>query len=183
MLHACADWVPGDPRDPATNFGPLASAGQKERVLGYLQRGIEGGARQLYGDGVAVPTRGEYVAPAVLMVDRPSNEAFREEIFGPVLSVIPARDPDHAFELANDGSYGLAATLWTTSFSSAHRFTRQAKAGSLQVNGCNEPGDEPLLAAATEPYRASGIGVEGGMAGLQAWMRRKSVLMSFGRPS
>lgn len=182
VLHACADWIPGDPQDPATNFGPLASAGQKERVLGYLQRGIEAGARQVYGADVAVPERGEYVSPAVLMVDRPSNEAFREEIFGPVLTVIPARDPDHAFELANDGSYGLAATLWTTSFSSAHRFTRQVKAGSLQVNGCNEPGDEPLLAAATEPYRASGIGVEGGIAGLQAWMRRKSALMSFGRP-
>lgn len=179
VVESCGDWIPGDPLDPDTNFGPLASAGQKQRVRGYLERSIAAGARPLRGPDAALPEQGEYLAPTVLEVDQPSNEAFREEIFGPVLTVIAARDRDHAFELANDGSYGLAATLWTTSLANAHRFTRGIKAGSLRVNGCNQPADEPLLAAATEPYRNSGIGVEGGMAGLEAWMRRKSALMSF----
>lgn len=179
ILPACTDWIAGDPLDPTTNFGPLASASQKRRVLGYLDRSLEAGANRIHGEGIALPAQGEYVAPTVLMVDRPCNEAFREEIFGPVLTVIPARDRAHAFELANDGSYGLAATLWTTSLASAHRFARQVKAGSVRVNGCNDPADEPLLAAATEPYKGSGIGVEGGIEGLRAWMRRKSALISF----
>lgn len=183
VREACADWVPGDPLDPDTNFGPLASARQRQRVLGHLDRSLAAGARRIHGSDIVLPDQGEYVAPTVLQVDGPDNEAFREEIFGPVLTVIAARDREHAFALANDGGYGLAATVWTTSLANAHLFIRRIKAGSLRVNGCNQPAHEPLLATATEPYRGSGIGVEGGLPGLEAWMRRKSALMSFDNPA
>ena len=177
---ACEQWVPGDPLDESTNFGPLGSTRQQDLVRGYIADGLEQGARQVYGQNVALPAAGAFVAPTILAVTDPAAGVLQEEIFGPVLAAIPARDAAHAFELANASRYGLSACLWTTNLARAHTYISQTKAGMIRVNGSNQLAEEPLWVSASEPYQASGVGPEGGLNGLESWMRRKAAFISYG---
>ncbi|MDA8370727.1 MAG: aldehyde dehydrogenase [Nocardiopsaceae bacterium] len=129
----------GDPLDPATEMGALVSEGHRERVLGYVETGTAEGARLLTG-GTRMDGRGYYLAPTVFDRVDPASRLAREEIFGPVLSVISFDDLDEAVELANATEYGLAAGLWTADLSTAHRVSRRLRAGTVWVN-CYEEGD------------------------------------------
>ncbi|MGP4115309.1 aldehyde dehydrogenase family protein [Streptomyces sp. 4N509B] len=125
--------VVGPGTDPATRVGPLASERQRETVTAYLRRGREEGARQVSADR-EVPATGPYVAPVILDHVRPEMTVAREEIFGPVLSVLRVRGVEEAVTVANDSAYGLAASVFSTDIDVALRFLRAVETGMVHVN-------------------------------------------------
>lgn len=126
--------VVGDPLDPASTMGPLVSAKQLERVLGYIESG-SGGARLLAGGGSALAASGGYFANPTVFADVDVSSAiWREEIFGPVLAITIFDTEDEAVELANRSEYGLAASVFTDDIRRAHRVSRALHAGTVSVN-------------------------------------------------
>ncbi|MFI6561265.1 aldehyde dehydrogenase [Streptomyces sp. NPDC050534] len=131
----------GDPLDPATEMGAMAGERHLERVLGHIGTGVEQGARLRAGGGrTDTGTGGSFLQPTVFDRVDPGMRLAREEIFGPVLSVLAFDDLEEAVRLANATDYGLAAGLWTSDLSTAHRVSRALKAGTVWVN-CYEEGD------------------------------------------
>ncbi|MCT7317336.1 aldehyde dehydrogenase family protein [Ralstonia sp. CHL-2022] len=160
----------GNPRQPGVQMGPVAKKQQFERVNRYIQRGIEEGAELLAG-GVSSPDQGWFVKPTIFANATNSMTIAREEIFGPVGTVIPFDTEEEAIALANDSEYGLAATIWTQDLTRAHRVAAKVKVGAVGVN-CWSPLDANL------PWgglKSSGIGREGGLAGAQAYTEEKVV--------
>ncbi|ASL28212.1 aldehyde dehydrogenase [Azotobacter chroococcum] len=135
LLEALKTWRPGHPLDPATNVGALVDHQQLDTVLGYIEAGLNEGASLLAGGRrVLEETGGTYVEPTVFDGVSNAMKIAREEIFGPVLSVIAFDTPEEAVQIANDTSYGLAAAIWTRDLSRAHRTARALRAGSVWVN-------------------------------------------------
>ncbi|MEE1833108.1 aldehyde dehydrogenase [Streptomyces sp. SP17KL33] len=131
----------GDPLDPATEMGALVREAHLDRVLDHIGTGVEEGARLLAGGERDLHhTGGSYLRPAVFDRVEPGMRLAREEIFGPVLSILTFDDLDEAVRLANATEYGLAAGLWTSDLSTAHRVSRALRAGTVWVN-CYEEGD------------------------------------------
>jgi gamma-glutamyl-gamma-aminobutyraldehyde dehydrogenase len=132
---------PGDPLDPGVNMGPLVTTEAQQRVLAYIESGKREGAQLRFGGGVpAGLEKGAYVAPTLFTeVDNRMTIA-REEIFGPVASVIPFDGLDEAIAIANDTIYGLAAGVWTRDLDKAHRLIKEIEAGVIWVN-CFDEGD------------------------------------------
>ncbi|WP_394436762.1 aldehyde dehydrogenase [Streptomyces sp. SGAir0957] len=131
----------GDPLDPATEMGALVGEQHLARVLDHVRAGADDGARLRTGGArTLTQTGGAYLEPTVLDHVAPDSRLAREEIFGPVLSVLTFDDLDEAVALANGTEYGLAAGLWTSDLSTAHRISRALKAGTVWVN-CYEEGD------------------------------------------
>jgi aldehyde dehydrogenase (NAD+) len=133
-VAAAAKYTVGDPTDPATRLGPLASAAQRDRVLSYVDRGIAGGAKMVHGGG-AVPEAGYYVAPVVFADVDPDSVIAQEEIFGPVLSLIRYADEDDAVRIANNTRYGLAGSVWSGSRDHALAVARRLRTGQVDING------------------------------------------------
>src|SRR6478672_10332645 len=149
------DWIVGDPMDDTTRVGPLITKSHMEKVLGYIDAGRAEGARAVVGGGrVREDSGGWFVAPTIF--DRATNQMTiaREEIFGPVLSVIEFEGEDEAIAIANDTDYGLAASLYTENVRTAHRMARAIKAGVVGVNNYSE-GD---LTTPFGGFRQSGFG-------------------------
>ncbi|TMR06701.1 aldehyde dehydrogenase family protein [Actinomadura soli] len=165
-------FAPGDPLDPSTRLGPMVSRAQLERVRGFIDTGVSEGARVVTG-GSGPPDgfdRGHYVAATVLAdVDQDATVA-QEEIFGPVLSVIPFRDEDEALQIANNSRYGLAGGVWAAEKDRALAFARQVKTGSIDVNG---GAYNPM--APFGGYKQSGLGREMGRFGLDEFLETKSI--------
>ncbi|WP_338784794.1 aldehyde dehydrogenase [Streptomyces sp. DG1A-41] len=131
----------GDPLDPETEMGALAGRAHLDRVRDHVRHGVEEGARlRTGGERLLAETGGTYLEPTVFDRVHPGSRLAREEIFGPVLSVLAFDDLDEAVRLANATEYGLAAGLWTSDLSTAHRVSRALKAGTVWVN-CYEEGD------------------------------------------
>ncbi|WP_089104970.1 aldehyde dehydrogenase [Streptomyces hyaluromycini] len=131
----------GDPLDPATEMGALVGEAHLERVQGHIAAGREQGARlRTGGERTLAESGGSYLRPTVFDRVDPGMRLAREEIFGPVLSILAFDDLDEAVRLANATEYGLAAGLWTSDLSTAHRVSRALKAGTVWVN-CYEEGD------------------------------------------
>ena len=128
-------FAPGDPLDPATKLGPLVSAEQFARVLGYIDAGRKAGAKVVAGGEKALTeTGGYYVQPTVFDAVRNDMKIAQEEIFGPVLSTIAVADIDEALKVANDTIYGLAASVWTNDIRKAQRAAKAIRAGVVWVN-------------------------------------------------
>jgi len=164
----------GDPFDPLTTASPLINGRQLDRVLGYVARGQEEGARLVCGGqrGDGDLAAGNFVLPALFAdVDNDMTIA-REEIFGPVLVAVPFTDEDEAVRLANDTEYGLAATVWTTEVKRAVRMAKAVRAGTIGINGYQL---EPHVAFGG--YRQSGLGREGGRTSIEAYTEVKTVLI------
>lgn len=132
---AATGYVPGDPLDPATSMGPMVDVSQQKQVLNYINIGKQAGARCILGgDAPSGLKRGAFVAPTIFTgVDNTMTIA-REEIFGPVASIIAFEDYDEAVQIANDTSFGLAAGIWTSDLGTAHRFARDVEAGMVYIN-------------------------------------------------
>ncbi|MFF8018728.1 aldehyde dehydrogenase family protein [Streptomyces sp. NPDC007929] len=131
----------GDPLDPETEMGALVGRAHLDRVRDHIRHGVDEGARlRTGGDRLLAETGGTYLEPTVFDRVDPASRLAREEIFGPVLSVLAFDDLDEAVRLANATEYGLAAGLWTSDLSTAHRVSRALKAGTVWVN-CYEEGD------------------------------------------
>lgn len=167
------EWSVGDPRDPATAIGPMVSELQWERVQRYIRRGIEEGARTVVG-GPGRPEgldHGYFVRPTVFADVTNDMTIAREEIFGPVLSVITYRDDDHAVEIANDTTYGLHAYVFSSDTERARRIASRIEAGRVSING----GYEPL--SPFGGFKQSGIGREYGVYGLEGFLEPRSVMI------
>nr|BFE97934.1 hypothetical protein GCM10020185_84700 [Pseudomonas brassicacearum subsp. brassicacearum] len=135
VVEALKGWKPGHPLDPDTNVGALVDARHLEGVLQHIRQGQDQGAQLLLGGRVALEeTGGSYVEPTLFDNVSNSMTIAREEIFGPVLSVIEFDEAEDAVRIANDTPYGLAAAVWTANLSRAHTMARALRAGSVWVN-------------------------------------------------
>jgi acyl-CoA reductase-like NAD-dependent aldehyde dehydrogenase len=133
----------------------------------------EGGEVVIGGNKALAESGGYFMEPTVLRVS-PDSKAAREEIFGPVLSVIPFTDEREAVRIANQTIYGLAAYAWTADLSTAMRLARSVRC-SIVINAAPPTGEGPGFAASSEPTGQSGVGTEGGLAGLESYLRRQLV--------
>ena len=166
----------GDPFDPTVDIGPLVSQRQHERVQQYIALGEEEGATTVVG-GVGRPAgldKGWFVRPTVFADARNDMRIAREEIFGPVLAVIPYQDEADAVRIANDSEYGLAGSVWTEDPERGIDIARRVRTGTVGVNHFRT---DPL--APFGGFKASGIGRECGREGLEAYVEVKSVVPAF----
>lgn len=162
----------GDPRDPATAIGPLLNAAQFERIQRFIRRGKEQGATLIAG-GEGRPeglSRGWYVRPTVFADVRNDMDIAREEIFGPVLSVLGYEGEDEAVAIANDSPYGLQAYVFSSDARRAGRVAERLEAGTVLVNRI-----APDLLAPFGGVKQSGIGREFGVFGLEAFLEPKTI--------
>lgn len=157
---------------PESQMGPLISEGHKARVLGYIADARAAGATVLTGGG-APSARGSYVEPTVLTHVHSDMKAVREEIFGPVLVAMPFASDEEAIALANDSSYGLGASVWTRDISTAHRFVKAFKVGTVWVNNHNVLD----MALPFGGMKDSGIGYELSEEAIFSHTRLKSVVV------
>jgi acyl-CoA reductase-like NAD-dependent aldehyde dehydrogenase len=162
----------GDPTDQATAVGPLASQTQRGRVQGYVKGALEQGAKLVVG-GAENPegvTTGYFVRPTVLSDVTPDMVVAREEVFGPVITIMPYDDEDDAIRIANDSIYGLGGGVWGATPADAQRVARRMRTGSVEINGAEY---NPL--APVGGYRQSGNGREFGYHGIEEFLTTKSM--------
>jgi acyl-CoA reductase-like NAD-dependent aldehyde dehydrogenase len=157
--------------DPETQFGPLVSAEQFDRVTGYIDSGLSEGAEAVVGGAPNGNGDGWFVDPTLFTGVSDEMKIAREEIFGPVLVAMPFDELEEVAARANDTEYGLAAGLWTRDISNAHKLAGMLKAGNIYINTWG--GGDP--AAPFGGYKASGIGREKGHANLDAYLETKTV--------
>ncbi|HEX9337123.1 MAG TPA: aldehyde dehydrogenase family protein [Pseudonocardiaceae bacterium] len=172
VVAATAKYTVGDPTDETTRIGPMASAAQRERVLGYIEKGLAGGATLVTGGREPVDglDRGCYVRPTVFANVRPDMTIAQEEIFGPVLSILPYHDEDEAVAIANSTIYGLAGAVFSADNDHALAIARRLRTGQVDVNG---GAFNPV--APFGGYRQSGNGRELGRFGLEEFCETKSI--------
>jgi aldehyde dehydrogenase (NAD+) len=170
---AAESFTPGDPADPNTRLGPLASAAQLERVRAYIQKGLEEGARLVTG-GAEPPEgleRSYFVRPTVFSDVRNDMTIAQEEIFGPVLSIIPYDTEEEAIQIANDTIYGLSGAVWSADPARAEKVARRIRTGQIMVNGGSFNPYAPFGG-----YKQSGLGREAGKWGLEEYLEVKALL-------
>src|SRR3954470_18684404 len=164
----------GDPLDPETQVGSLISNEHRDRVHGYVETGREEGAEVVTGGAAPEDGKGAFYPPTVLAQVDNSMRVAQEEIFGPVVTVIPFEDEKDATRIANDVRYGLMATVWSGDPARGHRLARRIKAGTIGVN-------MPFTAFPGIPfggYKQSGFGRELGLETLDSYLETKSVILS-----
>jgi acyl-CoA reductase-like NAD-dependent aldehyde dehydrogenase len=160
----------------ATRLGPLSSQMQLDRVRSYIRKGVEEGADLLTGgadipEGLAGEIRGGYfVKPTVFGKVKNSMSIAQEEIFGPVLSIIPYQDEEEAVRIANDSPYGLAGAVWSGDEARAQKVARRIRAGQVDVNG-----GAYNMSAPFGGFKQSGHGREAGVYGLEEFLEYKSL--------
>jgi aldehyde dehydrogenase (NAD+) len=174
ILKATLGSVPyGDPQRPDVIMGPLVSAKQRDRVLGYIEKGVKEGATLALGGGqpADLPT-GWYVEPTLFIDVDSSMTIAQDEIFGPVLVVIPFDDDDHAVQIANDSVYGLSGGVFSGSLERSISVAERIRTGSVAVNGGMPIGQADMPFGG---YKHSGIGRQNGVAGFDQYLETKSV--------
>lgn len=165
--------VMGDPLNPATNFGPMVSERQRAIVLDYIDQGIQEGAKLVYG-GTKVDGAGYFITPTVFSKVRDDMTIAREEIFGPVLSILTFSDESEVMKRANATEFGLAAGVFTQDLTRAHRVAAGFEAGTCYINTYN-------IAPAEAPFggsKMSGVGRENSKAAIEHYTERKTVFVA-----
>ncbi|MEV0674292.1 aldehyde dehydrogenase family protein [Mycobacterium sp. NPDC050441] len=165
--------APGDPQDPGTLCGPVISAKQQSRILGYVRKGVDEGATMLVGSTEAPKQfdKGFWVSPTLFTDVDNSMTIAREEIFGPVLVVIPYEDEQDAIRIANDSPYGLAGNVMSSSLERSLAVARRLRAGFIGLNGTAGYGADTPFGG----YKNSGVGRQNGLAGFSQYTEIKSV--------
>jgi acyl-CoA reductase-like NAD-dependent aldehyde dehydrogenase len=169
----------GDGMDPDTTMGPMISASQRETVQRYVELGKDSPATLAFeGDLPSAPELGGgYFVPPTIFADVDNDMTIaREEIFGPVMAVIPFADVDEAVRIANETPYGLAASVWTKDLTRALRVSRAIRAGTVWVNDSQPvPAEAPFGG-----YKSSGYGRELGASGIEAYLEEKHIYVNLG---
>jgi betaine-aldehyde dehydrogenase len=171
--EAAKSFSVGDPLQETTRLGPLSSQAQLERVRGYIEKGIAEGAQLVAGGAEppeGAPQGGYYVRPTVFGNVKNSMTIAQEEIFGPVLSIIPYKDEEEAVRIANDSVYGLAGAVWSKDDARAQRVARRIRAGQVDVNGGAFNMNAPFGG-----FKQSGHGREAGVYGLEEFLEYKAL--------
>jgi (Z)-2-((N-methylformamido)methylene)-5-hydroxybutyrolactone dehydrogenase len=164
----------GDPMQAATNVGPVATQPQFEKVLKYIEIAKAEGARCVLGGGAYTgpgASGGRFVSPTIFTGVNNQMRIAREEVFGPVLAIIPFDTEDEAFQIANDTPYGLAAGVWTSDIGRALRASERLQAGTVWVNTYRVGGTSTPFGG----YKRSGMGREGGIEAIKEWVNTKTV--------
>jgi aldehyde dehydrogenase (NAD+) len=172
VKEAFESFAYGDPNNLENMAGPLINARQRERVLGYIQKGKDEGAKCIVGGGPATQfDKGYFVQPTLFIDVDPDSTIAQEEIFGPVLAVIPYEDDDDAIRIANNSKYGLSGGVVSASLDRAMNVARKVRTGTMSVNG-------GLWFGADAPfggYRESGLGREHGTMGFEEYLETKTI--------
>jgi aldehyde dehydrogenase (NAD+) len=169
-VAAASKYEPGDPALPATRIGPAVSAAQRDRVVGHIRSGVEEGAKLALGGPDAPTSRGFHVAPTVFGGVRADMTIAQEEIFGPVLSVMPYNDEDDAVRIANSTIYGLGGAVFSADPDRALAVAKRLRTGQVDINGAAFNTSAPFGG-----YRQSGTGREFGRHGLDEFTELKSI--------
>ncbi|MEZ5175482.1 MAG: aldehyde dehydrogenase [Acidimicrobiia bacterium] len=174
-----AGWMPGDPLDPATKAGPIVDEAQLDRVCSYIDRGVEQGARLVAGGHRTLDeTGGYFVEPTVFADVRNDMDIARDEIFGPVLGIIPFDTEDEALAIANETRFGLSAAVWTSNLGRAHRLSAALRAGTVWVNNF----DTSDITAPFGGYKESGFGgKDKSLLALDKYTNVKTTWINLGR--
>jgi acyl-CoA reductase-like NAD-dependent aldehyde dehydrogenase len=165
-----AKYTVGDPAQESTRVGPMVSRAQRDRVRGYIEKGVAEGAVLAAGGPEAPLEQGYYVTPTVFANVRPDMTIAQEEIFGPVLSILPYRDEDEAVAIANGTPYGLAGGVWSADQDHAVAVARRLRTGQVDINGGRFNPVAPFGG-----YKQSGNGRELGRYGLEEFLEVKSL--------
>ncbi len=175
IAEAAAGQTPGDPMNPATTMGPMASPIQRQRVQGFIERARSSGYREhLSGQEWDAP----FVKPRVFSEVPREAELMQEEVFGPVAAAITFDSPDEAVALANASRYGLAATVWGSNDGQVVAIARKIRCGHVSAHTSLNTGSSGVRGVEQEPFGESGFGVEGGDAGLLAFTRARHLAVS-----
>ena len=169
----------GDPLDEGTQVGAITTTAQNDIILGFIAKGLAEGARLVAGGTALDLGKGQYIAPTVFGDVTREMSIARDEIFGPVLTVMPFDTLDEAITMANDTVYGLAASVWTKNIDKALTVTRRVRAGRFWVNTTLAGGPELPLGG----FKQSGWGREAGVYGVEEYTQIKSVHIEIGRRS
>lgn len=176
LVQAMQSLPVGDPMDPMTMVGPLVAERQRERVEGYIKIGRDEGAKVACGGGrPSGQSKGWFVEPTVFVGVSNEMRIAQEEIFGPVLTVIPYDDPDDAVRIANDSDYGLSGSVWCANNDDGLAIARRVRTGTYSVNTFGMEFCAPFGG-----YKASGLGRELGPEGLSAYLESKSIALPMG---
>ncbi|CDX53624.1 gamma-Glu-gamma-aminobutyraldehyde dehydrogenase, NAD(P)H-dependent [Mesorhizobium plurifarium] len=179
IVAVCRNWKLGDPLEPTTQLGPVVGEGHCNNIKKYLEKGRADGARLACG-GNQVDRPGYFIEATVFDRVTPEMTIYREEIFGPVLTIVEARDDEHAIELANDTEYGLTASLYTTDLGKAHHLARKINAGTVSVN-CYSEGD---FSTPFGGFKQSGFGGrDNGLEAHDQYTEVKTVWMNLAAPA
>jgi len=165
----------GDPLDESTTLGPLASTAQLDRVRGLFESGRRQGAAVTLDGSTPTDQAGCYWLPTIFTAVHSEMQIAREEIFGPILSVLVFDSDEEAVAIANGTIYGLTATVWTRDLPRALKMARSISAGAVTIAARSDGGRVDATTGAFEPHRQSGLGVEGGLGGMRSFTRLKSV--------
>jgi gamma-glutamyl-gamma-aminobutyraldehyde dehydrogenase len=178
LLEHLPEWIVGDPMSPDTKIGPMIERSHLDKVLGYIERGRAEGARVVVGGGRVLETSGgHFVAPTIFDDATNSMTIAREEIFGPVLTTIPFESEDEAIRLANETSYGLAASVYTKDLDTAFRVARALRVGVVGVNNYSE-GD---VFTPFGGFKQSGFGGrDKGLEALEQYTEKKTIWITLG---
>jgi aldehyde dehydrogenase (NAD+) len=163
-------YTTGDPLEDTTRLGPLVSGAQRERVVGFIEKGIAEGARVVAGGAQRPHDKGHFVSATIFADVTTDMTIAQEEIFGPVLSILKYSDEDEALTIANDSQYGLAGAVWAGDQEHAVAFARKMKTGQVDVNGGSFNPIAPFGG-----YKKSGIGRELGRYGIEEFLQPKSM--------
>jgi gamma-glutamyl-gamma-aminobutyraldehyde dehydrogenase len=172
---------PGDPADPACQFGPLASKRQQSLVEGFVGAAESEGTKLLLdGRGALAGSGGCYVGPTIFEATTTDSSIMQNEVFGPVIAVQRFSGEDEAIRLANGTSYGLAATIWTSDLGRAHRVSDRIDAGMTKVMAAPVRRMGAGFAHSAEACKQSGFGIEGGLGALESFSRLHAVEFHYG---
>jgi acyl-CoA reductase-like NAD-dependent aldehyde dehydrogenase len=170
IAEVANDFLLAGREEEGAHSGPLISQKQLNRVLGFIEEGKRNGAEVVAG-GYRLSRRGYFVHPTVLTHVKQTDRVYREEIFGPVVTILPFDDDDEAIAMANDTTYGLAATVWTTNLARAHNLAKRLQAGTVTLN-CQLVFDHNVPFGG---YKQSGWGHEFGRDGIEGYLKTKTV--------